>query len=258
MSWMRRRSIRPAAARALAVGVLAAGIAAPASANAGVLDSVAGWWPMYEGSGQVVHDLSGHGNNGMLGTTPGVDANDPTWIRGFLFGSGLRFDGNDVVRIPDGSSLEHDDGHRLGVGARVAVPGQFKYVLGKGATSQCRSSDYGLYTAAGGGLALLQLGRRPDGHVPHVRRGRARADLGRQVALRRRHVRRHDRRSCSSTAGSIAGGGDDPGRHARRRRSPATSASATTSATATCSTRATSTRSPCSTRRCRSTGTGRR
>jgi hypothetical protein len=162
MSWMRPRSIRPAAARALAVGVLAAGIAAPASANAGVLDSVTGWWPMYEGSGQVIHDLSGHGNNGMLGTTPGVDANDPTWIRGFLFGSALRFDGNDVVRIPDGNAL---DSANVTVSAWVRAtqsPGSFKYVLSKGAQNQCRSATYGLYTAGGGGLRFYDATTGPD------------------------------------------------------------------------------------------------
>jgi Concanavalin A-like lectin/glucanases superfamily len=157
MSWTRRRSIRPAAARALAVGVLAAGIAAPASANAGVLDSVAGWWPMYEGSGQVVHDLSGHGNNGMLGTTPGADANDPTWIRGLLFSSGLRFDGNDLVRIPDGAALNTTTVTASAWVRASQSPGAFKYVLGKGATSQCRSSDYGLYTGADGGLKFYTL-----------------------------------------------------------------------------------------------------
>jgi hypothetical protein len=142
--------------------VLAAGIAAPASANAGVLDSVAGWWPMYEGSGQVVHDLSGHGNNGMLGSTPGVDANDPTWIRGFLFGSALRFDGNDVVRIPDGASL---DTPNVTVSAWVRAtssPGSFKYVLSKGAQQQCRSATYGLYTAAGGGIRFYDTTTGPD------------------------------------------------------------------------------------------------
>ena len=68
MSRMRRRTFRPAAARLFAVGALAAGLAVPATASAGPLDSVQGWWPMYEGSGQTVHDLSGHGNNGTLGS----------------------------------------------------------------------------------------------------------------------------------------------------------------------------------------------
>ena len=151
MSRMRRRPFRPAVARVAAVGALAVGLMAPASANAGLLDSVAGWWPMYEGSGQTVHDLSGKGNHGTLGSTPGVDANDPTWIKGWLFGSALRFDGNDFVRIPDDAALSPQN---LTVSTWVratATPGQFKYVLGKGARG-CDTASYGLYTAYTGGL----------------------------------------------------------------------------------------------------------
>jgi hypothetical protein len=151
MSRMNRRSLRPVAVRMLAVGALAAGLAVPATASAGVLDSVSGWWPMYEGSGQTVHDLSGKGNNGTLGSTPGVDANDPTWIRGFLFGSALRFDGNDFVRIPNSTALSSQN---LTVSLWVRAtqsPGTYRYVLGKGADN-CASSSYGLYTAWTGGL----------------------------------------------------------------------------------------------------------
>src|ERR1044072_1239618 len=105
MSRMSLRRSRPAAARFLAAGALAVGLAAPATANAGVLDSVRGWWPMYEGSGQTVHDLSGRGNHGVLGSTAGADDNDPSWIKGFLFGSALRFGGNDYVRTPADADL---------------------------------------------------------------------------------------------------------------------------------------------------------
>lgn len=35
-----------------------------------------------EGSGQVVYDASGNGNNGTVGTTSGVNANEPTWTTG--------------------------------------------------------------------------------------------------------------------------------------------------------------------------------
>ena len=87
MSRMNRRSFRPAAARMLAAGVLAAGLAVPATASAGVLDSVSGWWPMYEGSGQTVHDLSGKGNHGTLGSTP---ASMPTTRPGSRAGSSAR------------------------------------------------------------------------------------------------------------------------------------------------------------------------
>jgi hypothetical protein len=146
------RSLRPAAARLVVAGVLAAAFVAPASASAGVLDSLSGWWPMYEGSGQTVHDLSGRGNHGQLGSTAGADANDPTWIRGgFLLSSALRFDGSDFVRIPDSPALRSQ---RITVSAWVRAsqsPGTYKYVVGKGADN-CQSSAYGLYTGFNGGL----------------------------------------------------------------------------------------------------------
>lgn len=153
MSRMSHRLLRPAVARSVAMAALAVGLAAPASANAGVLDSVRGWWPMYEGSGQVVHDLSGKGNNGQLGSTPGVDGNDPSWIKGFLFGSALHFEGNDFVQVPDSASLEPAN---LTVSAWVRAagsPGSWRQVVGKGAAG-CDGASYGLYTATNGGLAF--------------------------------------------------------------------------------------------------------
>jgi hypothetical protein len=128
-------------------------LALPAAASASSFPLV-GWWPMNEGSGQTVRDWSGHANNGYLGSTSGVDANDPAWIRGVFAGSALRFDGlDDYVTIPDSSSLEPQ---RLTVDAWVrasASPGVDRYVLAKGAAS-CMASSYGLYTGSGGGLAF--------------------------------------------------------------------------------------------------------
>ena len=40
-----------------------------------------------------------------LGSTPGVDANDPSWIKGIFFGSALNFGGDDFVSIPASNSL---------------------------------------------------------------------------------------------------------------------------------------------------------
>jgi hypothetical protein len=134
-----------------AASALAAAFVAPASASAGVFDSLTGWWPMYEGSGQVVHDLSGNGNNGQLGASPGDDYYDPTWIKGWLFGSALRFDGHDFVRIPDSAALRSP---KLTVSAWVRAtgsPGNAKYIVGKGADN-CTSSSYALYTGDNGGL----------------------------------------------------------------------------------------------------------
>ena len=39
-----------------------------------------GYWPMSEGFGQVAHDLTVNRNDAQLGSTPGVDSFDPTWV----------------------------------------------------------------------------------------------------------------------------------------------------------------------------------
>ncbi len=143
---VRIRSIAAAGLAAAALAVL------PAAAGADGFPLV-GWWPMNEGSGQVVRDWSGHGNNGQLGSTSGVDANDPSWIPGVFSGSALRFDGNDLVKIPDSTSLEPT---KVTVAAWIrgtSSPGQFRYIVGKGATG-CASGSYGLYSSENGGVAF--------------------------------------------------------------------------------------------------------
>lgn len=123
---------------------------APAASAAPRLE---GWWSFNELRGsQTAWDWSGHGNNGQLGSTPGVDANDPTRIAGWFLG-GLRFDGNDFVRIPASTDLEPS---KITVAAWVrgsSSPGQWQYILSKG-SSACDAGSYGLYSGRGGGLAF--------------------------------------------------------------------------------------------------------
>jgi hypothetical protein len=108
------------------------------------------YWPLNEGRGQVVHDWSGHGNDGQLGSTPGVDANDPTFIKGiYSWSYGLHFDGNDFVSIPDSASLEPQQMTVSAWFRGTGSPGSFKYLVAKG-SNLCQSSSYGLYTANGG------------------------------------------------------------------------------------------------------------
>ena len=38
-----------------------------------------GYWRLDEGGNQSIADLSGSGNNGMLGATAGPEASDPVW-----------------------------------------------------------------------------------------------------------------------------------------------------------------------------------
>jgi hypothetical protein len=109
---------------------------------------------MNEGKGQTVYDWSGNGNHGMLGTTPDVDANDPTWTQG-IFGAGhaLAFDNEDIITIPRDSSLEPS---RLTVSSWLrgaTSQSAFKYIVAKGAEA-CEAASYGLYTGRGGGIAF--------------------------------------------------------------------------------------------------------
>jgi hypothetical protein len=136
---------------AIAAATLA--LAAPSAASAQSFPLV-GWWPMNEGSGQNVRDWSGRGNHGFLGSTTGVDDNDPAWIKGVFLGSALRFSGGDYVTIPDPSSLEQQ---RLTVAAWVrgaSSPGQYKYAVSKGGEGPCQTGSWGLYTGVGGGMSF--------------------------------------------------------------------------------------------------------
>ena len=61
-------------------------------------------WTLDEGSGQTAGDSVGT-NDGTLGTTSGVDANDPTWacVSG---GNALDFDGtDDLIQVGDAPAL---------------------------------------------------------------------------------------------------------------------------------------------------------
>jgi hypothetical protein len=147
---------RTRARRAITAAVVTAAAAAamlPATASAGYSDAVRGWWPFAEGRGQVARDWSGNGNHGELGSAPGADANDPTWVRGVFGTSALQFGGDDFVRVPDSRDLEPQ---QLTVSAWVkasASPGTFKYVLGKGGEG-CVASSYALTTGGTGGLGF--------------------------------------------------------------------------------------------------------
>lgn len=138
---------------AAAAAAFTLALAAPAAASADTFSfPLMGWWPMNEGSGQVVHDYSGHANNGYLGTTPAVDDQDPQWIPGVFAGSALHFDA-DVVTIPDSASLRPQ---QLTVAAWVrGTPGNryAKYIVSKGGQG-CDRGSYALYTSESQGVAF--------------------------------------------------------------------------------------------------------
>ena len=129
-------------------------------ATAGAANPLSGYWPMYEGRGQVVHDLSGNRNDGRLGSSRSTDGRDADWVSGlFGVGSALRFDGNDYISIPDSTSL-HQQRLTVEVWAkRDGSPGQFKYLVAKGGDG-CEAASYGLYSGINGGVSFYVY----DGH----------------------------------------------------------------------------------------------
>jgi hypothetical protein len=135
-------------------GVLAAlAVLLPTAAASADSFPLGAWYPLNEGSGQVVRDWSGHHVDGYLGTTAGVDDNDPAWIRGVFFGSALSFGGGDIVTIPDSPYLEPQ---KITVSAwfrGTSSPGNYRYVVSKGG-KECDSGSWGLYTGQGGGMAF--------------------------------------------------------------------------------------------------------
>ena len=59
-----------------------------------------GYWLMNEGTGNIVQDLSGNGNDGTFG----VGAASPSWIAG-NHGSAINFDGGDTCEITEKSNV---------------------------------------------------------------------------------------------------------------------------------------------------------
>jgi hypothetical protein len=136
--------------------LLAAIVASPAQADDGA-PSLRAYWPLDERSGQVVHDLSGNANDGQLGSSPGPDASDPSWVDGTL-GGALRFDGDDdYIQVSDSPSLSTPPTLTVTTFFRASgSPGPWRYLVSKGSLG-CRAASYGLYTGSGGGLGFYIL-----------------------------------------------------------------------------------------------------
>lgn len=160
--------------RAVATAALSIIFAVPATAAA--QSPLAGWWPMNERSGQTIYDWSGNGNHGRLGSTPGVDENDPTWIRGiFNLGSALRFGGDDYVAIPDSPVLRPQTITVSAWFRGERTPGRNRYIVAKG-SDRCEASAYALYSSSTEGLGFYvydgQVWKRSPEAPPTVWDGR--------------------------------------------------------------------------------------
>jgi hypothetical protein len=129
---------------ATTIAGLAAAILLTAAAPAGADLLPVGDWAFNEAKGTVAYDYSGHHDNGSL---EGL----AQWTKG-RFQGGLAFNGNAAaVQVPDSRSLEPA---AVTVSAWVdsaSSPGDYRYILAKGANT-CLAASYGLYTGANGGL----------------------------------------------------------------------------------------------------------
>lgn len=132
----------------LASTVVASNVA-PASAFSN--GDVRSLWLLNEGQGQSLRDSKGNNTKGSLGSTAGVDANDPAWVVGANGGSALSFDGDDFVDIKDSPTLESNAVTLAAVVKSSGSPGGYRYIAGKGAAA-CETASYALYTGPTGGL----------------------------------------------------------------------------------------------------------
>jgi hypothetical protein len=138
------------AATSAGLAALALGsIAGPAVAGA---PSLVGQWRFDEGAGQIAVDDGPFHLDGRLGAADGPDAADPERIPG-ASGGALRFDGGSYVSLPAAPQLALQALSVETVVRAPASPGRWRYVVSRGGRD-CVSSSYGLYTAAGRGIAL--------------------------------------------------------------------------------------------------------
>lgn len=121
-------------------------VVAATSGQAQAASGLVGHWRFDESSGLTVVDSSGLSNTGTL-------AGDAQRIAGKRGPGALHFgaDGGSV-RVPAASVLEPASGVTVQAWVRrTGTPGNFRYVVSKGA-SACLAASYGLYTGPTGGL----------------------------------------------------------------------------------------------------------
>ncbi|WP_027007262.1 LamG domain-containing protein [Conexibacter woesei] len=114
--------------------------------------AVVGQWRFDEAGGQTAIDDGPYGLDGRLGASTAADPQDPARIAGES-GGALRFADDSFVRLPTADQLAPAT---LTVEAVVRAdqsPGEYRYIISRGAQN-CEASSYGLYTGRAGGIAF--------------------------------------------------------------------------------------------------------
>jgi len=96
---------------------------------------IRGYWPLDEGAGTVVHDISGNGNDGIL-------KNGATWVTGYM-GYAIDFDGlNDFIDVSDSFSLDISKNLSIDVWINPRSNDKLMNILGKWGISGCDNRSF--------------------------------------------------------------------------------------------------------------------
>jgi hypothetical protein len=129
------------------------------------MPSPRGRWKLDEGSGTIAADTTYNANDGELIPGPSPGSSPPNWSTD---GPSLAFSNGGRIRVPRSAVLE--PARAITVEAWVKAnrsPGNYKYIVGKGAQG-CYRGSYGLYTGTSGGLAFY-IATRCNYVVSHQR-----------------------------------------------------------------------------------------
>jgi hypothetical protein len=114
---------------------------------AGAATGLVAHWRLDEGSGTTANDSSANGFNGSV-------EGPAAWVAGRRGPWALEFGGGDQrVLVPNNAALEPSVVTVEAWVKRNGSPGQWRYIVAKGATG-CVAGSYGLYSGVGGGLAF--------------------------------------------------------------------------------------------------------
>ncbi|MHC4171312.1 MAG: LamG-like jellyroll fold domain-containing protein, partial [Planctomycetota bacterium] len=96
--------------------VFVLGLTLMSTAGAGLI----GYWPLDEGAGTTVADVSGRGHNGFFAE------GTPEWVEG-MFGNALRFNGSNKVEVPDHADFHLEDSVSIALWAKPEADVQPPY-----------------------------------------------------------------------------------------------------------------------------------
>jgi len=128
-----------------------------------------GYWSFDEGIGQTAYDASNYSNDGTLGSTSGVDTNDPKWTSNFESqtsnsgpsGTALDFDGtDDYVDCGNDVSLNITDAITIAAWIKPATTSGVHFIMSK--RNAWNINNIELYENGDGVIFIIHDGSNND------------------------------------------------------------------------------------------------